>query len=557
MGLFDKVKKNLDKKVQDRPAKKDLVDKGVLKGDNVAPALAATQDQLAKLQVKDQMNKKYEETHAEGGEKRSRPESMSGETPDAKRANFGAGGKLFVRIIEGKNLGKGKVKPFCLVEFEHNQIITPCGEGQNPAWKARIHFDVTDPDGELTILVYDKATAKGEGTHEFMGMIRIRPSYADEKMHDNWFKLKSLQYSDKVDGEIHLQLAYKKVDKNKKLTIDDFDLLKVIGKGSFGKVMMVRKKDTSRLYAMKILKKNHIVERDEVTHTKSERHILAKNTNPFLVGLKFSFQTQQKIYLVLDFINGGELFFHLQNEGRFSIERSRFYAAQLLLAMEHLHKLDIVYRDLKPENILVDYNGYIALTDFGLCKEDVKHDEKTNTFCGTPEYMAPEVLQQKGYGPAVDWWTLGILMYEMMTGLPPFYDENTNTMYQKILFSELTFPDYIPDKARVCMTGLLQRDPDKRLGSGPEGAFDIKNHPFFKDVQWADLLAKKIKPPWKPHLSSETDTRNFDVEFTELAATDSLVTAAPISGTMQEQFQGFTYVDDNEMMKEENEAMGD
>eukprot|EP01136_Pigoraptor_vietnamica_P031307 Opistho-1_new@91705 len=466
-------------------------------------------------------------------------------------APLDGGGKLFVRIVEGREIYSKKngdaVKPFCMVEFEHNQILTPSSEGPKPKWNHEFHFDVTEPDGELQFIVYDRAALKGG--NDCIGTVSIVPSYEEGRLYDDWFDLRLREGAEKSDAKLHIQISFKKQD-SKGLTINDFELLKVIGKGSFGKVMQVRKKDTKRIYAMKILTKSHLVERDEVAHTRSERKILAKNTNPFLVGLKFSFQTKEKIYLVLDYINGGELFFHLQNEGKFPEPRAKFYAAQLVLAIEDLHRMSIIYRDLKPENILVDYSGYIALTDFGLCKEDVQYNETTNTFCGTPEYMAPEVLQQKGYGPPVDWWTLGILLYEMLTGLPPFYDENTNQMYHKILFGDLTFTDEVSSKARSLITGLLQRDPKKRLGSGRTDAEDVKKHPFFADIDWDELLKKKIKPPWKPQLDSKLDTSNFDPEFTEMTPKDSMVQSSHLSKTVQDQFKGFTYVDDSELSRD-------
>lgn len=199
--------------------------------------------------------------------------------------------------------------------------------------------------------------------------------------------------------------------KPKTLSASDFELLRVVGKGSFGKVLQVRKRDSGRVYAMKVLVKKDLVERKEVAHTLSERNVLIRASSPFLVGLKFSFQTPEKLYLVLDYMNGGELFYHLQKETVFSEARTRFYICELILALEHLHKYDIVYRDLKPENILLDSSGHIALTDFGLCKEHVSFNDTTNTFCGTAEYLAPEVLTGQGYGKAVDWWSLGILFY--------------------------------------------------------------------------------------------------------------------------------------------------
>eukprot|EP00494_Astrolonche_serrata_P031107 UN31376 len=219
--------------------------------------------------------------------------------------------------------------------------------------------------------------------------------------------------------------------------------------------MMVKKVDSGQIYAMKVLKKKQLVKRKQVDHTKTERRILANIDNPFIVSLRYAFQTPAKLYLCLDFFNGGELFFHLKREGRFSQRRSKFYAAEILLGLECLHTNDIIYRDLKPENILLDHEGHIKITDFGLSKDSIESDSVTHTFCGTPEYLAPEILQQRGHGKAVDWWSFGTLLYEMMTGLPPFYNMNLNLMYEKILHAPIPLPKFLLKQAQSLFLGLL------------------------------------------------------------------------------------------------------
>ncbi|KNC84042.1 AGC/AKT protein kinase [Sphaeroforma arctica JP610] len=453
-------------------------------------------------------------------------------------------GRLIVDLIAARDLCDRAKSPYGLASYEHNQILLPVHSGKNPVWAAQAVFDIVNSNYQLTIHILEKA----ETQNNFLGMLHILPSWVPNQPYENWYNLQG-DGEMEVSGQAHVRVTFKKAD-TRKLTVDDFDLLMVIGKGSFGKVLQVKKKDTNRIYAMKILKKGHLIERDELEHTKSERAILAKNNNcPFLVGLKFSFQTPEKLYLVLDYINGGELFFHLQNEGTFSENRSRFYASQLVLGLKYLHENDIIYRDLKPENILIDFMGYICLTDFGLCKENIKWDDITNTFCGTPEYMAPEVLQQKGYGPAVDWWTIGVLLYEMITGLPPFYDENTNQMYQKILFADLKFPQGVSREATSIIKQLLVRNPQNRLGYGATGSQDIVDHEFFAVINWDDMWNKRLVAPWRPHLEDQLDTKNFDEEFTALPAQDTLVTEAPITNTMQAEFKGFTYSDTNEYLE--------
>lgn len=430
--------------------------------------------------------------------------------------------------------------PYVVLEFDKNEVLIDAlgGDTANPIYQYRAHFDVSR-SSEVSISIYMRhpPTAQGETPRTtndvFLGGVKLQPNFETTKIEDQVLNIVG------GTGAMHVQLCYRPQQVSTPITFDAFDLLRVIGRGSFGKVYVVRKKDTNRIYAMKVLRKSRIISRSEVTHTMAEKTVLAKIRNPFIVPLKFAFQSPDKLYLVLAFINGGELFHHLQLEGRFDENRSRFYTAELLSALECLHDFNVVYRDLKPENILIDYNGHIALCDFGLCKLNMKENERTNTFCGTPEYLAPELLLGQGYTKTVDWWTLGVLLYEMMTGLPPFYDENTNEMYRKILQDELRFPDDMSEDARSLLRGLLTRDPNERLGNN--GSEEIKNHAFFSSIDWRKLNQKKLQPPYKPSVDSAYDTTNFDDEFTSEAPQESLVDDSQISSTMQEQFAGFTY----------------
>lgn len=331
-----------------------------------------------------------------------------------------------------------------------------------------------------------------------------------------------------------------------KVSVDDFDLLKVLGKGSFGKVMMVRKKDTQKIYALKTLRKAALVKRNQLMHTKTERSILQSIKHPFLTSLTYAFQTPDKLYLVMDYCGGGELFFWLKKDRRFSQNKARLFAAEIILALQELHSHDIIYRDLKPENILLDLEGHIKLTDFGLSKEAVSGAGSvggTKTFCGTPEYLAPEILENKGHGKAVDWWSLGTLIYEMLTGLPPFYDQNMQRMYDKILNAPLRFPSFMSAEAKDLLTGLLTRKVSDRLGSGPTDAEEIKAHPFFRGIDWEAVMRKEVVPEFKPpNRLGSIDTSNFDIEFTAEKPVDSVVTTT-MSETQRNkaQFPGFTY----------------
>ncbi|WRT68083.1 uncharacterized protein IL334_005058 [Kwoniella shivajii] len=381
----------------------------------------------------------------------------------------------------------------------------------DPVWKEEVNFDLTSNRSALHVSVYDKGRA-GEG---FLGMLDIKPVLQDGFTLDNWYKL-ATRGNEHVTGEIWIQMTYKMIRKSMSLKPSDFEFLKLIGKGTFGRVFQVRKKDTRRIYAMKVLSKKEIVAKKEVAHTIGERKILQRSLEcPFLVGLKFSFQTDRDLYFVTDYKCGGELFWHLQKEGRFSEDRARFYIAELVLALEHLHKYDIVYRDLKPENILLDATGHVALCDFGLSKPDLTDDKLTNTFCGTTEYLAPEVLlDEKGYGKHVDFWSLGVLLFEMCCGWSPFYAEQTQEMYRLICYGKIRFPKHvIDDDGKQFVKGLLNRNPQNRLGARA-GTAELKEHPFFKSIDWDLLYKKQITPPFKPIVDSDESVANFDPEFT-------------------------------------------
>lgn len=300
-----------------------------------------------------------------------------------------------------------------------------------------------------------------------------------------------------------------------KLTIDSFTLMCVIGKGSYAEVILARKKDTGKIYALKILKKKKIEQRNQKEHVKTERDILTEMNHPFLIKMAFAFQTEKKLYFALEYCPGGELFNLLQKKRRFPEEHARFYACQIVLALEQLHKFDIIYRDLKPENVLIDEDGYIRLTDFGLSKTGIQGNKGAYSVCGTPEYLAPEILFQRGHGKAVDWWTLGAILYEMLTGLPPFYTNNREELFQKIKYYALKYPPYLSPNAKSLLDGLFQKEPSKRLGSGTGGADEIKAHPWFQGVDWGMIYRKEIKAPFIPVIKNDVDVSNFDPEFTE------------------------------------------
>ncbi|KAM3717150.1 Serine/threonine-protein kinase [Dirofilaria immitis] len=413
-----------------------------------------------------------------------------------------------------------------------------------------------------------------------------------------------------------------------KISLEDFEFLKVLGKGTFGKVILCKEQRTKKLYAIKILKKEVIIQKDEVAHTLTENRVLQRCKHPFLTQLKYSFQTPFHLCFVMEFANGGELFFHLQQNRIFSETRTQFYGAEIILALGYLHEQcivyrdmkfftlgsckmvnfvhnithifcydnednvlaigilhfgtkkpsdpelrysfqtndrlcfvmefaiggdlyyhlnkevqlkkagfsesrtcfygaeivsavgylhtnNIIYRDLKLENLLLDKDGHIKIADFGLCKEDISFGDRTRTFCGTPEYLAPEVLEDNDYGRAVDWWGVGVVMYEMMCGRLPFYSKDHEKLFELILTGTIRFPSKLTAPARALLTGLLVKDPNQRLGGGPDDAQEIMQHEFFNNIEWEKLYRKEITPPFRPNVQSDTDTCYFDKEFTQ------------------------------------------
>nr|XP_024212976.1 ribosomal protein S6 kinase alpha-1 isoform X2 [Pan troglodytes] len=294
-----------------------------------------------------------------------------------------------------------------------------------------------------------------------------------------------------------------------------FELLKVLGQGSFGKVFLVRKvtrPDSGHLYAMKVLKK---------------------------ATLK-AFQTEGKLYLILDFLRGGDLFTRLSKEVMFTEEDVKFYLAELALGLDHLHSLGIIYRDLKPENILLDEEGHIKLTDFGLSKEAIDHEKKAYSFCGTVEYMAPEVVNRQGHSHSADWWSYGVLMFEMLTGSLPFQGKDRKETMTLILKAKLGMPQFLSTEAQSLLRALFKRNPANRLGSGPDGAEEIKRHVFYSTIDWNKLYRREIKPPFKPAVAQPDDTFYFDTEFTSRTPKDS--PGIPPSAGAHQLFRGFSFV---------------
>jgi len=351
----------------------------------------------------------------------------------------------------------------------------------------------------------------------------------------------------------------------RRIGLDHFNFLAVLGKGNFGKVMLAETKTTKQLYAIKVLKKEFIIENDEVESTRSEKRVLLianKERHPFLLSLHACFQTETRVYFVMEYIAGGDLMLHIQR-GQFGTKRAQFYAAEVCLALKYFHENGVIYRDLKLDNIMLGLDGHVKIADYGLCKEDMWYGSTTSTFCGTPEFMAPEILLDKKYGRAVDWWAFGVLIYQMLLQQSPFRGEDEDEIYDAILADEPLYPIHMPRDSVSILQKLLTREPEMRLGSGPTDAQEIMSHAFFRNVNWEEIYRKAVPAPFIPVVKGRADTSNFDSEFTSVTPVLTPVQSGEfcrhymilvaewrvltfvcfvvLTQAMQEEFRGFSY----------------
>lgn len=307
--------------------------------------------------------------------------------------------------------------------------------------------------------------------------------------------------------------------------------------------MLAESRQTKNLYAIKVLKKDFIIENDEVESTRSEKRVFLianREKHPFLLNLHSCFQTENRVYFVMEYISGGDLMWHIQ-QLPFTPRRAQFYAAEVLLALKYFHDNGVIYRDLKLDNILLTLQGHIKIADYGLCKEEMWYGNTTGTFCGTPEFMAPEILSDQQYGRAVDWWAFGVLIYQMLLGQSPFRGDDDDEVFDAILSDEPLYPIHMARDSVSILQGLLTRDPQRRLGSGSTDAKEIMEHAYFQNINFDDIYHCRVPPPFIPRIESPTDVRNFDQEFTS-----EVPALTPVNSTltpeMQEKFRGFSYL---------------
>ncbi|XP_072035800.1 protein kinase C iota type-like isoform X2 [Amphiura filiformis] len=344
--------------------------------------------------------------------------------------------------------------------------------------------------------------------------------------------------------------------------LPDFEMIRVIGRGSYAKVLLVELKATRRVYAMKVIKKELVTDDEDIDWVQTEKHVFETASNhPFLVGLHSCFQTPSRLFFVIEFVSGGDLMFHMQRQRRLPEEHARFYSAEISLALNFLHEKGIVYRDLKLDNVLLDSEGHIKLTDYGMCKEGLRPGDTTSTFCGTPNYIAPEILRGEDYDYSVDWWALGVLMFEMLAGRSPFDivgsaenpDQNTEDyLFQVILEKPIRIPRSLSVRSASVLKGFLNKNPAERLGCHPQTGFgDITGHPFFKTVDWERMESRQVTPPYKPHLQGERDLEHFDPQFTNEPVQLTPDDPRAISAIDQTEFDGFEYINPLLMSGEE------